>query len=200
MSSRAGLRYGLKSGGRRARRSDTMAAMKFGFGQPLTRKEDEAFVTGTGHYVADTMPDGTLHAAVLRSPHAHARFQIRELERVRAMPGVRLVLTGADVAHLKPMPTPGVIPGPQIEIPPYPILARDVVKHVGDMVAFVVADTLAQAKDAAEAIAVDWDELPHVIGAIEALQPGAAQVWPDRPNLSFETTMGDETATKAAFA
>jgi aerobic carbon-monoxide dehydrogenase large subunit len=177
-----------------------MAAVKFGFGQPLTRKEDAAFVTGTGRYVADTMPEGTLHAAVLRSAHAHARFAIRDLGRVRAMPGVRLVLTGAEVAHLKPMPTPGVIPGPEIKIPPYPILARDVVKHVGDMVAFVVADTLAQAKDAAEAIAVHWDELPHVIGAIEALQPGGPQVWPDRPNLSFETTMGDEAATKDAFA
>jgi carbon-monoxide dehydrogenase large subunit len=177
-----------------------MAAVKFGFGQPLTRKEDAAFVTGTGHYVADTMPEGALHAAVLRSPHAHARFQVRDLDRVRAMPGVRLVLTGADVAQLKPMPTPGVIPGPEIKIPPYPILARDVVKHVGDMVAFVVADTLAQAKDAAETIAIDWDELPHVIGAIKALRPGAPQVWPDRPNLSFETTMGDEAATNAAFA
>ena len=173
---------------------------KFGFGQPLTRKEDAAFVTGAGHYVADFMPQGTLHAAVLRSPHAHARFRISDLERVRAMPGVRLVLTGAEVAHLKPLPTPGVIPGPEINIPPYPILARDVVKHVGDSIAFVVANTVEQAKDAAEAIALDWDELPHVIGAIEALKPGAPQVWPDRPNLSFETTMGDESATKAAFA
>jgi carbon-monoxide dehydrogenase large subunit len=172
---------------------------KFGFGQPLTRKEDAAFVTGKGHYVADVMPEGTLHATVVRSPHAHARFHIRELDRVRAMPGVRLVLTGADVAHLKPLPTPGVIPGPEINIPPYPILARDVVRHVGDSVAFVVADTLDQAKDAAEAIAIDWDELPHVIGAMDALKSGAPQVWPDRPNLSFETTMGDAAATEAAF-
>jgi carbon-monoxide dehydrogenase large subunit len=173
---------------------------KFGFGQPLTRKEDAAFVTGAGHYVADFLPEGTLHATVLRAAHAHAGFRLRELDRVRAMPGVRLVLTGADVAHLKPLPTPGVIPGPEIRIPPYPILARDVVRHVGDSVAFVVADTLAQAKDAAEAIAVDWTERPHVIGAMEALKPGGPQVWPDRPNLSFETTMGDEAATKAAFA
>ena len=173
---------------------------KFGFGQPLTRKEDAALITGAGHYVADFMPDGTLHATVLRSPHAHARFQFGNLERVRAMPGVRLVLTGADVAHLKPLPTPGVIPGPDIKIPPYPILARDVVRHVGDSIAFVVADALDQAKDAVEAIAIDWNELPHVIGAMDALKPGAPQVWPDRPNLSFETTMGDEAATKAALA
>jgi carbon-monoxide dehydrogenase large subunit len=173
---------------------------KFGFGRPLTRKEDAAFVTGAGHYVADVVPEATLHAAVLRSPHAHARFQISDLDRVRAMKGVRLVLTGADVAHLQPLPTPGVIPGPEIKIPPYPILARDVVKHVGDSIAFVVADTIEQAKDAAESIAIDWDELPHVVGALDALKPGAPQVWPDQPNLSFETTMGDEAATKAAFA
>ena len=174
--------------------------VKFGFGQPLTRKEDAALITGAGHYVADFVPHGTLHANVLRSPHAHARFQLGNLERVRAMPGVRLVLTGADVAHLKPLPTPGVIPGPDIKIPPYPILARDVVRHVGDSIAFVVADALDQAKDAAEAIAIDWNELPYVIGAMDALKPGAPQVWPDRPNLSFETTMGDEAATKAALA
>ena len=89
-----------------------------------------------------------------------------------------------------PLPTPGVIPGPEIKIPLYPILARDVVKHVGDSIAFVVADTVERAKDAAEAIAIDWTELPHVIGAMEALKPGAPQVWPDRPNLSFETAMG----------
>jgi carbon-monoxide dehydrogenase large subunit len=75
-----------------------------------------------------------------------------------------------------------------------------VVRHVGDAVAFVVADTPDQAKDAADAIAIDWQPLPHVIGAIEALKKGAPQVWPDRPNLSFETTEGDEAATKAAFA
>jgi aerobic carbon-monoxide dehydrogenase large subunit len=175
-------------------------AMKFGFGQPLKRKEDAALVTGHGNYVADFLPEGTLHAAVLRSPHAHARFTIRDPDHVRAMKGVRLVLTGQDVKQLKPLPTPGVIPGPEIKIPPYPILARDVVKHVGDSVAFIVADTIEQARDAAEAIAIDWSELPHVIGAMEALEPGAPQVWPDRPNLSFETAMGDETATKAAFA
>jgi carbon-monoxide dehydrogenase large subunit len=177
-----------------------MAELKFGFGQPLTRKEDEAFVTGAGRYVADILPEGTLHAVVLRSPHAHARFRIGALDRVRAMPGVRLVLTAADVARLKPMPTPGVIPGVDIDVPHYPVLARDVVKHVGDMIAFVVADTPAQAKDAAEAIAVDWDALPHAIGALEALRPDAPQVWPGRPNLAFETTMGDAAATRAAFA
>ncbi|MGH6725095.1 MAG: xanthine dehydrogenase family protein molybdopterin-binding subunit, partial [Pseudolabrys sp.] len=175
--------------------------MKFGFGQALTRKEDDPLLRGAGRYVADVAPDATLHAVMLRSPHAHARFSIHELDRVRAMPGVRLVLVAADVAGLGPLPTPGVIPGPEIKIPLYPILAKDIVRHVGDAVAFVVADSLAAAKDAAEAIAVDWQPLPHVIGAVAALAPGAPKVWPDRPgNLAFATELGDAQATKQTFA
>jgi carbon-monoxide dehydrogenase large subunit len=177
-----------------------MASMKFGFGQPLTRKEDDALVRGAGRYVADVLPEKALHAWVLRSPHAHARFAIQDIERVRGMKGVRLVLTAADIADLNPLPTPGVFPGADIDVPPYPILAKDVVRHVGDAVAFVVADTLDIAKDAAEAITVDWQPLPHVIGALDALAPKAPQVWPDRPNLVFETEAGDAAATKAAFA
>ncbi len=175
--------------------------MKFGFGQALTRKEDDPLLRGAGRYVADVAPDATLHAVMLRSPHAHARFSIHELERVRAMPGVRLVLVAADVAGLGPLPTPGVLPGVEIPIPVYPILAKDIVRHVGDAIAFVVADSLAAAKDAAEAIAVDWQPLPHMIGAVAALAAGAPLVWPDRPgNLAFETELGDARATKQAFA
>ena len=85
-----------------------------------------------------------------------------DLARVRAMPGVRLVLTAADISALGPLPTPGVVPDVDIKIPHYPILAKDVVRHVGDAVAFVVADTLDAAKDAAEAIEIDWQPLPHV--------------------------------------
>jgi carbon-monoxide dehydrogenase large subunit len=174
--------------------------MKFGFGQPLTRKEDDVLLRGAGCYVADVAPEKTLHAVVLRSPHAHARFSISDLERVRAMPGVRLVLAGADVASLGPLPTPGVLDA-ETMVPFYPILAKDIVRHGGDAIAFVVADTLDQAKDGAEAITVDWQPLPHVIGGIAALKPGAPQVWPDRPgNLAFEKDMGDARATKEAFA
>jgi carbon-monoxide dehydrogenase large subunit len=175
--------------------------MKFGFGQPLTRKEDDSLLRGAGCYVADVAPAATLHAVVLRSPHAHARFGLEDLDRVRTMPGVRVVLTSAEVADLGPLPTPGVLPDVDIKIPVYPILAKDVVRHVGDAVAFVVADSLAAAKDAAEAIAVDWQPLPHVIGAVAALAPGAPRVWADRPsNLAFETELGNAAATKAAFA
>jgi carbon-monoxide dehydrogenase large subunit len=174
--------------------------MKFGFGQALTRKEDDPLLRGAGCYVADVSPPGALHAVVLRSPHAHAKFTVGDLSAVKAMKGVRLVLTGADTADLGPLPTPGVLEGVDIKVPHYPILALDVVRHVGDAVAFVVADSLEQAKDASEAIAIDWQPMPHVIGAIEALKPGAAPVWPDRPNLAFETAVGDAEATKAAFA
>jgi carbon-monoxide dehydrogenase large subunit len=177
-----------------------MAAMKFGFGQALTRKEDDPLLRGAGRYIADVSPPGALHAVVLRSTHAHAKIRIADPAAVKAMKGVRLVLTGADTAHLGPLPTPGVLPDVDIKVPPYPILARDVVRHVGDAIAFVVADTLEQAKDAAETISVDYQPLPHVIGAIAALKMGAPQVWPDRPNLAFETTAGDEAATKKAFA
>ena len=175
--------------------------MKFGFGQALTRKEDDALLRGAGRYIADVAPAATLHAVMLRSPHAHARFSIHDLDRVRAMPGVRLVLTAAEVSELGPLPTPGVLPDVDIKIPVYPILAKDVVRHVGDAIAFVVADSLTAAKDAAEAITVDWQPLPHIIGAMAALAAGAPRVWADRPgNLAFETELGDATATKAAFA
>ena len=155
--------------------------MKFGFGQPLTRKEDDVLLRGAGRYVADVAPEAALHAVVVRSPHAHARFRIGNIEQVRAMPSVRLVLAAADLAHLGPLPTPGLVPDVDIKIPPHPVLARDEVRYVGDSVAFIVADTLPAAKDAAEALAIDWQPLPHVTGALAALKKDAPQVWLDRP-------------------
>ena len=175
--------------------------MKFGFGHPLRRKEDDPLLRGAGRYIADVSPPRPLQAFVIRSPHAHARFSFGDLVRVRAMSGVRLVLTAADVANLGPLPTPGVVPDVDIKIPAYPILAKDVVRYVGDAVAFVVADSIDAAKDAAEAIQIDWQQLPHVIGAVAALKPGAPKVWADRAdNLSFATEVGDAAATKEIFA
>ncbi|HEY6024600.1 MAG TPA: xanthine dehydrogenase family protein molybdopterin-binding subunit [Pseudolabrys sp.] len=175
--------------------------MKFGFGQPLTRKEDDHLLRGAGRYVADVAPGNPLHAVMVRSPYAHARFRIRDIEKARAMAGVRLVLTAADISALGPLPTPGVLADVDIKVPDYPVLAKDVVRHVGDAIAFVVADSVEVAKDAAEAIAVDWEELPHVIGAVAALKSGAPKVWAERPsNLAFETEAGDARATKEAFA
>jgi carbon-monoxide dehydrogenase large subunit len=174
---------------------------KFGVGQAVRRKEDDPLLRGAGHYVADYQPGSTLHAVVVRSPHAHAKFTIADLARVRALPGVRLVLTAPDVADLGPLPTPGVLPDVDIPIPTYPILAGTDVRYVGDAIAFVVADTLAQAKDAAEAISIDWQPLPHVVGAEVALERGAAPVWPVRPGyLAFQTTIGHQKATAEIFA
>src|SRR4249919_3604420 len=151
--------------------------MKFGFGQPLTRKEDDTLLRGAGRYIADVMPANPLHAVMVRSPHAHARFRIGDLAKVKATLGVRLVLTAADISGLGPLPTPGVLPDVDIKVPVYPILAKDVVRHVGDAVAFVVAGSIDAAKDAAEAIEIEWNELPHVIGAVAALKPNAPKVW-----------------------
>src|SRR5271154_1897180 len=166
-----------------------MHAPKLGISQSVTRKEDDALIRGRGRYVADVTPAGTLHAVMLRSPHAHARFTITDIAVARGLPGVRLVLTGPDIAALGALPCAAVPEGVRVDVPPYPVLARDVVRHVGDAVAFIVADTIEQAKDAVEAITIDWETLPHVAGAPAALAPGAPLVWPDRAgNAAFEMT------------
>ena len=175
--------------------------MKFGFGQPVTRKEDEALLRGAGRYVGDFAPKDTLHAAVLRSPHAHARFRVRDVSGARAMSGVALVLSGADIASLGHLPCQAELPGVRIAVPPYPILAIEHVRHVGDAIAFVVADTVEHARDAVEAIEVDWDPLPHVIGAAAAIVKQAPVVWPEPgSNIAFEVALGDADATAKAFA
>jgi carbon-monoxide dehydrogenase large subunit len=178
-----------------------MTGSRFGISQAVRRKEDDALLRGAGRYVADLSPAATLQAEVVRSTHAHAQFRLRNLERVRAMPGVKLVLTAEDIAELGTLPCQGMPPGPAIAVPPYGVLARDTVRHVGDAIAFVVADTSDHAKDAAEAIEIDYTDLAHVVDAVEALAPGAPEVWPDRPgNLAFELSIGDEQKTAEAFA
>ena len=177
-----------------------MPPIKFGIGQSMQRKEDNPLLRGAGRYVADHMPAGCLHAVMVRSPHAHAHFRL-DAAAARTMPGVRLVLTGGDVAEIQPLPCNVELPGADIYVPPYLVLARDEVHHVGDAVAFVVADTLEQAKDAAETIKIEWRALPHVIGGVAALAKGATPVWSERPdNVAFETALGDRAATEKAFA
>src|SRR5262245_28050595 len=117
-----------------------MQAVKFGFGQSVLRKEDDPLLRGLGRYVADVAPHETLDAVVLRSPHAHARFQI-DATKARMMPGVRLVLTAVDTQDLGFLPCPVELPNTPLDVPPYAILARNEVRHVGDAIAFVVADT-----------------------------------------------------------
>jgi carbon-monoxide dehydrogenase large subunit len=178
-----------------------MQPVKFGVGQAVTRKEDETLLRGAGHYVADHTPLGTLHAVVLRSPHAHARLRITDVASARAMPGVALVLTGDDTTELGHLPCLAEVPGANIAVPPYPVLAREVVRHVGDAIAFVVAETDDQARDAAEAIAVEWEPLPVAIGAKVALAPDAPRVWPEiQGNLAFDAASGDRRATVDVFA
>jgi carbon-monoxide dehydrogenase large subunit len=177
-----------------------MNRAKFGISQSVVRKEDDPLLRGAGRYPSDHMPAGTLHAVVLRSPHANAQFRITDVTKARGLPGVRLILTGEDTADLGKLPMMFGIPDLDIPVPPYEILARENVHHVGDAIAFVVADTIERAKDAAEAIVVDWKPRPAVVDAAAALAPGAALVWPDRPgNLAFEKSIGDKEKTDAAF-
>jgi aerobic carbon-monoxide dehydrogenase large subunit len=176
------------------------APIKFGVGQSVRRKEDDALIRGKGRYTDDVAPQASMYALVLRSPHAHAKFTI-DASKARGLPGVGLILTADDVGDLGDLPCLFNLETDPFTGPPYPILAKDEVRHVGDAVAFVVAETIDQARDAIEAIDVQWTPLPAVIGAGNAVKPGAPQVWPDKPgNVLFDVSIGDKQASEAAFA
>ncbi|BBE74729.1 xanthine dehydrogenase family protein molybdopterin-binding subunit [Oharaeibacter diazotrophicus] len=180
------------------------APLKFGIGASVLRREDAPLITGRGRYTSDVTPPGTLHALVLRAAMAHARFTVSGLDDARALPGVRLIWTAEDIADVAGLPCearPRQVDGTKVEPPEHPVLAKGVVRHVGDPIAFVVADSVAAARDAIEAIAVDYDGLPAVVDTAAALAPDAALVWPERgSNLAFELGSGDAAATDAAFA
>jgi aerobic carbon-monoxide dehydrogenase large subunit len=180
-----------------------MKPQKFGMGQPVRRLEDARFVAGRGRYTADVMPDGALAACFLRSPHAHASFTIGDLADVRAMPGVRLVVTAADVAHLGPVPCLAPMPnadGNRMQLPDYPVLARGVVRHVGDCIAMVVADREERAREALEAIAVTWEAQAAIVDLNRALDKGAPLVWPDfGTNVAYENAMGSAESVAPFF-
>ena len=135
------------------------APIKFGVGQSVLRKEDDALIRGKGRYTDDHSPSSAMHALVLRSPHAHAKFTIN-VSKARGMPGVGAVLTADDVGDLGDLPCLFNLEVDPFTGPPYPILPKDEVRHVGDAVAFVVADTIDQARDAIEAIEVNGRRLP----------------------------------------
>ncbi len=176
------------------------APIKFGVGQSVLRKEDDALIRGKGRYTDDVAPQPAMHALMLRSPHAHAKFTINAT-RARTLPGVALVLTAADIADLGDLPCLFNFEVDPFTGPPYPILAKDEVRHVGDATAFVVADTLDHARDAAEAIEVNWTPLPAVAGVVNAVKKDAPQVWPDHAgNVLFDVPVGDKKATDEAFA
>jgi carbon-monoxide dehydrogenase large subunit len=182
--------------------------MKFGIGQPVRRHEDLRLITGNGRYTDDITLPNMVHAFVLRSPMAHARIARVDATAARAMPGVLLVLTGEDVQADGLGDVPCTAPltsrdGKPRHDTPRPVLAVDTVRHAGQPVALVVAETLANARDAAEAIAVDYDALPAVTDAAEAVKPGAPQLFEHIPaNIVFDwdNDLGDAAATDAAFA
>lgn len=177
-----------------------MAPVKFGIGQSVRRKEDDALIRGKGRYTDDHAPPDALHALMLRSPHAHATYRI-DASRARGLPGVALILTAADVADLGGLPCQFSLPDQPFTAPPYPILPKDEVRHVGDAVAFVVADTVEHARDALEAIEVEWTPLASVVGVANAVKDGAPQVWPDHAgNVLFDVSLGDKKVADAAFA
>src|SRR6187549_3028948 len=179
---------------------DTMAPVKFGVGQSVLRKEDDALIRGKGCYTDDHAPQASMHALVLRSPHAHAKFTLNAT-RARSLPGVGAILTADDVRDLGGLPCLFNLEVDPFTGPPYAILAHGVVRHVGDAVAFVVAETIDQARDAIEAIEVDWTPLPAAIGVVNAVKQGAPQVWPGHPgNVLFDVSIGDKKTTEAAFA
>ena len=121
--------------------------------------------------------------------------------KARGMPGVGAVLIADDVKDLGDLPCLFNLETDPFTGPPYPILAKDEVRHVGDSIAFVVADTIDQARDAIEAIEVKWTPLPAVAGIVNAIKPGAPQVWPNHAgNVLFDVGIGDKKATEAAFA
>ena len=175
-----------------------------GLGQPLRRLEDPRLLTGGGRFAADRAPPGTLQAVFLRAPHAHARILAVKTAAARAMPGVAAILTAADTAGLGHNPALTEIhdaEGRRHAEPPRLPIARDRVRHVGEIVAMVVAGTVAQARDAAEAIEVAYDPLPAIVLAEDALAPGAPQLHAEASgNLVCDWRRGDAAAVAAAMA
>ena len=183
-------------------------------GRPLRRKEDERLLTGRGHFSDDFTLPGQAYMAVVRSPYPHARILRIDTQQASALPGVIGILTGSDCAAdgLSPIPHNPVpqtrydmkLTGPgggPIFIGPQMLLPSDKVRHVGEAIAIVVAETAAQAQDAAEAVAVDYQELPWIAQIKDALAPAAPAVWDEMPdNVLVDTFFGDAAATEQAFA
>ncbi|MCB9082083.1 MAG: xanthine dehydrogenase family protein [Lewinellaceae bacterium] len=169
-------------------------------GKSVKRVEDQRFVTGQGHYTDDIVLPGITHACILRSPYAHARIRNVDTTTAASMPGVVAIFTGKDIAAtgIVGVPTGWQVNfrnGDQMKEPPHPLLVADKVRHVGDSVAIVIAESYAQAKDAAEAIDVDYDVLPAVANPAAAAQPGAPLVHDSAPgNVCFDWELGNPQA------
>ena len=175
-------------------------------GQSIKRKEDARFLTGAGQYTDDVVLPGQTYACFLRSPHAHARIRSIDTAKARSAPGVVGVFTGEDLAAAK---VGGLgcgwlitdVNGQPMKEPPHPSLAQGKVRYVGDHVAIVIAETLHQARDAAELIAVDYEVLPAVVKAGDARKPGAPTLHDDAPdNTCYVWSIGDKGAVDQAFS
>lgn len=173
-------------------------------GRSLNRLEDTRFVRGHGRYVADLAITNTLHGVVVRSTHAHARITAIDVGAALTSPGVAAVLTGADLAadNIGPLPCaathiPMAVP---LVVPPCHALAQGAVRYVGEPIAFVVADTAENARNAAEAVSVDYEPLPPVTSVVDAVRPGSEAIWPEsRNNVAFEYHRGEPEPTEAAI-
>ena len=181
-------------------------ASRFGSGQSVQRLEDEALLKGLGAYTDDITPDGQLRLCFVRSPYPHARIVSIDTRAARAMPGVVQVTTGAELvaAGVKPIPggaafkRAGGAPG---ATPPRRVLAHERVRYVGEALVLVVAETMQQARDAAEAVMVEYDELPNVVNVDDATAAGAVALCDEAPdNIAAEMRHGNADATTAAFA
>ncbi len=179
---------------------------RFGVGQPVRRSEDQRFLTGRGEYTDDLDLPGQAYAAFLRSSHAHARIAALEVADAAASAGVLGVYCAADVAAdglgALPCRQPATNwDGSPMFDAPRPLLAAERVRHAGDTVAMVVAESAAAARDGAELIAVNYEPLPAVADTAAAVRPGAPAVWDEAPgNLCFDWRLGDGDATERAFA
>jgi len=174
-------------------------------GSRVERKEDYRFLTGSGTYTSDVSLQGQLHAYFLRSPHAHARIRRIDTSKAKAAPGVVGVFTGADLPEsVGGLPCGWLITDVNarpMKEPKHPLLAQGKVRYVGDHVALVVAETLSQAKDAAESIEVDYEVLPAVVDAARARKPDSPLVHDDAPeNTCYVWALGDDSAVNKAFA
>jgi carbon-monoxide dehydrogenase large subunit len=176
-----------------------------GIGARLLRKEDTRFLMGKGNYVSDIKRPGMTMGVFVRSPHAHARIRLLDPTAALAMPGVLAVLTGEDLKRDGVGGLPCAWPvtgknGAATKEPAHPPLVQGKVRHVGDPIAFVVAENLTQARNAAEAVMVDYEVLPAVAGVLDALKPGAPAVFDDIPdNVCVDWDLGDAQATERAF-
>src|SRR5690349_9635760 len=174
-------------------------------GQSIKRREDARFLTGAGQYTDDVVLPGQTYGVFLRSPHAHARIKSIKLDKAKAAPGVVEIFTGANLAEAKVggLPCGWLIhskDGTPMKEPAHPVLAVGKVRHVGDQVAMVVAETYLQARDAAELVEVDYEELPPVIDITTAAGHASAVHDDVLGNVCYDWGHGNKAAVDAAFA